>query len=834
MQIAAPFGRPVRRFFPLGNLGPSRKLALLLLGLIVLAVAGFFAWQRATSQQGQEPVGQVVPVRRGNVAATVSATGSVVATRQARLSFNASGRVKDVLVNVGDQVKAGQALATLASESAQVKLDTARSQLVSAQLKLQQLTEAATADDLAAAQAAYDAALAKLDDLQAGAKPADLEAAQAGVVSAQAGLADANAKLQTLTTGATPQDRAAAEAALIGAQNTLAAAQSKLDQLDAGPTNVDSLAARTAVDDANSSLHSAQARLDELRAGATQSDLATAQSAFDQAQASLTTAKAKLDQTRATASLSPDVVAAQASLADAELALHSKHEALDQLSAQLEQANATVASQDVALSSAIKTADQTCDRLGDSSAECASAKAHTDSLQPDILKAQQQVKLLNGDGAWDQLAAQKDVVAAQAAYDSAAAKLKQVQAAQSVPVDLISAQSSYDAAVSSFTSARAKLDQVKSGATAADLAAADATYSQAQSTLKNAQAKLDQLLQGPTDADRVAAETAVGTAQANVQASQSKLDTLGQATPQDVQSARMAKTSAEAGLASAQAKLDQLQAGPTQADIVAARSAIATAQAALVGKSGQARPSDVALQQEAVRQAELAVQQAQLDLDSNTLYAPFDGTVASVAGSPGEPAQSSSGTGSSGSSSSTGGFITLVDPHEVRVDVTVDETDVARVAVGKPVTITFDALPNRPFRGKVLSISPTGTLSQGVVTYPVSVSIDTRNQMLPAGMTASTTITVDEKDDVLLVPNRAVRRQGREQVVEVMGEDGKPVSRVVHTGVQNDQVVEVTDGVGEGEQVLIQATSTRAPTVGGPGGGPGPGAGPGQRVVFGR
>ncbi len=315
-------------------------------------------------------------------------------------------------------------------------------------------------------------------------------------------------------------------------------------------------------------------------------------------------------------------------------------------------------------------------------------------------------------------------------------------------------------------------------------------------------------------------------------AAQLKLDTLGQATPQDVQSARLARTSAEAALASARAKLDQLQSGPTQADLENARSGVVGAQSTLASKSGQARPSDIALQQEAVRQAELAVQQAQIDLDSNTLYAPFEGTVASIAGNPGEPAASGGGSSSgTGGTSTTGGFMTLVDPREVRVDVTVDETDVARVAVGKPVTITFDALPNRPFRGKVLSIAPTGTLTQGVVTYPVSISIDARNQVLPAGMTASTTITVDEKDDVLLVPNRAVRRQGREQVVEVMGEDGKAVTRAVRTGVQNEQVTEITDGVQEGEQIVIAATSTRAPNVSGPGGG---GPGPGQRVVIGR
>ena len=173
--------------------------------------------------------------------------------------------------------------------------------------------------------------------------------------------------------------------------------------------------------------------------------------------------------------------------------------------------------------------------------------------------------------------------------------------------------------------------------------------------------------------------------------------------------------------------------------------------------------------------------------------------------------------------------MTLVDPNAIRVDVTVDETDVAKVAVGKPATITFDAVPGRALRGKVISVAPSGTLSQGVVTYPVSISVDNRNVTLPGGLTASATITIDEKNDVLIVPLRAVRRQGRDQMVDIAADPAKPTPRVVKTGVQNDQFVEITDGLQEGEQIMIAGTTTRVPTGGGPGV---PGAGGGNRAVF--
>jgi RND family efflux transporter MFP subunit len=745
----------------------------------------------------------VVTVERGTVAATVSATGSVVTTRQAKLVFAASGRLQDVLVNVGDRVTAGQPLAHLAGDSARLKLETANSQLATAQLKLRQLTESASTHDLAAARSAYDAAVAKLDDVQAGPTAADLESAQASLVQAQASYREAVAKLTTLLAGPTDTDRVSAEAAVQSAQNTLASAEAKLDELQAGPTDEDVAVARAGVDQARATVRSAESKLEQVRSGSTQAELAAAQSSFDQAQATLTSARAKLDQVKATQAIPTDVVQAQSTLTAAESKLQSAHQALDQLTAQLAQANANLAAQESALTAAIKTGDQTCDRYGDSSAECASARQKADALQPDLLQARNQIKLLTGSGSWDQLAARKDVLAAQAAYDAAAANLKQTTAASAIGYELIQAQTSYDAAVSSLTSVRAKLDETRAGATNADLIAADSAVQQAEASLRSAQAKLDQTLQGATPADQVTAETAVDTARANLTAARTKLATLGQPTRQDVESGRANVASASAALDSAQTRLAQVQAGPTRTEIQAAQSTVASAQAALADKSGEnARLSDIEVQQEAVRQARLAVEQAQVDLDNTTLVAPFDGVVAAVTGNPGETAP----TG-------TSGFITLVDPSAIRVDVTVDETDVTRLAVGKSATITFDALSGQSFRGAVIAVSPSGTLSQGVVTYPVSLSIDAADRVLPAGLTASSTITVEEKNGVLVIPARAVRRQGAQQVVEVLDQQDKTNQRAIRTGLTGDEGVEVLAGLNEGDRVVLASTTTRSPTL---------------------
>ena len=88
-------------------------------------------------------------------------------------------------------------------------------------------------------------------------------------------------------------------------------------------------------------------------------------------------------------------------------------------------------------------------------------------------------------------------------------------------------------------------------------------------------------------------------------------------------------------------------------------------------------------------------------------------------------------------------------------------------------------------------------------------------------MTANVSIVTDQKDDVLLVPNRALKRQGRSQAVDVLV-NGKTESRPVTTGLSNDQVTEVLNGVGENETVLIPTTTALQPRVPGLPGAGGP------------
>ncbi len=370
-------------------------------------------------------------------------------------------------------------------------------------------------------------------------------------------------------------------------------------------------------------------------------------------------------------------------------------------------------------------------------------------------------------------------------------------------------------AKSNLHTAQIRLDALKAPANPGDVAAAQAGVVSAQASLTKAQGDLSKLQAGPTQDDITMAKADLAKKQAALQQAQAAYDkvswrsdigsrpeavALQQATsdyqaslaaynlkiappkPEDVATAKKNVESATSALASAQAKLNQLNAGAKQTDLDAA--------------------------EEAVHSASLSVVQAQTDLNNASLVAPIAGTVAAVTMNVGEQTSGNS-------------YITIVDPSSVRVDVTVGETDLSKVTLGKPARVGFDALPDTNLQGKVVAIAPNSTVQQGVVTYLVSIRLDTKGVYLPAGMTANVNIVVDQRDNVLLVPNRAVRVQGRNRVVDVLV-DGKPETRPVTVGLSNDQMTEIANGLQEGDQVVIKTTTTVAPRVGGfggPGGG---------------
>ena len=214
-----------------------------------------------------------------------------------------------------------------------------------------------------------------------------------------------------------------------------------------------------------------------------------------------------------------------------------------------------------------------------------------------------------------------------------------------------------------------------------------------------------------------------------------------------------------------------------------------------------------------VESAQVQLEGAQTDLDNATLRAPFAGLVASLSASLGEQIGSNSA------------ILELFDPTKIRIEALVDETDVASVRAGQEATVTFEGLQNQRVPGRVLVIAPTGTINQGVVSYQAIIEVDRAEAGgVRPGMTATASIVTESRENVIVVPNRAIRRQGQQRLVDVMTAGGETQTRRVQVGLANDQASEIISGLEVGDTVVISATTTgqaRIPGLtGGTGGGP--------------
>jgi multidrug efflux pump subunit AcrA (membrane-fusion protein) len=156
----------------------------------------------------------------------------------------------------------------------------------------------------------------------------------------------------------------------------------------------------------------------------------------------------------------------------------------------------------------------------------------------------------------------------------------------------------------------------------------------------------------------------------------------------------------------------------------------------------------VASAQQQVQNAQIQLTTAQHNLSDATLKAPVAGQIATINGQVG----ASSGSGSSS-------FIVLVNLSALSINAQVNEANIGSLQLGDPVTFTVPAYPSATFYGTVAAITPIGTTTQSVVTFPIAVTIDpasAKQDALYPGMTAQLTITTKQVIAAILVPTTAL------------------------------------------------------------------------------
>ena len=224
--------------------------------------------------------------------------------------------------------------------------------------------------------------------------------------------------------------------------------------------------------------------------------------------------------------------------------------------------------------------------------------------------------------------------------------------------------------------------------------------------------------------------------------------------------------------------------------------------AAIGGESAENSLADAAL---AVQNAQLSLQSAQEALDSYTITSPISGTVI----------EKNLKAGDQLNGGDSGAMAVIYDLSQLELQMDVSELDIGQIQPGQTVEITAEALPGQTFTGVVEKVSVNGTTTDGFTTYPVTILLSEYGDLNP-GMNVSAHIIVERAENALCVPAEAVNSDGTVLVAGegAFAEDGVTIadpskieSRPVTLGRGNQDFVEITSGLEEGETVLLPIQS---------------------------
>ncbi len=226
---------------------------------------------------------------------------------------------------------------------------------------------------------------------------------------------------------------------------------------------------------------------------------------------------------------------------------------------------------------------------------------------------------------------------------------------------------------------------------------------------------------------------------------------------------------------------------------------------------------DLQSQQLSLQNSQNSLNNAKAALANYYIYAPFDGVVGAVSVKKGD-------TISSGTSAIT--FITQTEMTQISLS----EVDITKIKVGQKAILTFDAIDGLSIAGHVTGTDTIGTVSQGVVNYNVQITFDTQDDRIKPGMSVTASVITNTAQNVLTVPNSAVKSRGAVSYVLVLSQKQDltsatasqgfipaiaPIQKTVQIGVADGTNTEITSGLSAGDQVVVRTiagTTTAAAT----------------------
>lgn len=203
----------------------------------------------------------------------------------------------------------------------------------------------------------------------------------------------------------------------------------------------------------------------------------------------------------------------------------------------------------------------------------------------------------------------------------------------------------------------------------------------------------------------------------------------------------------------------------------------------------------VGLAEQSVALARQSLNQARRNLEKSTVTAPFDGIITAVNAEEGDTITSATT------------FARIIDQNRLKLVIELDEIDVPKVKAGQKAVISLDAFPDTEFAGNVSTIFPAPKEAGGVVLYEVEVTLDIPEESgIRVGMSASADIILDERTDVLLVPDRAIHKDEQGNTFVNVVVDGETQERRVTPGISDGFDTEVVSGLSEEEKVIETRT----------------------------
>ena len=675
---------------------------------------------------------------------------------------------------------------------------------------------------------------------------ADLSFGQSGTVSAVNVTLGQEVKQGDVLAEITSDDL---QSAVTTAELNLASAEAKLDDLLAGPTKSESASADQSVMQAQAALDKAERALQDLMGGPSDSDLLAAQQAVASAQSQLDKAEQSREQV---------YTASDDALAAAQEVVSKDEDALANAERTVDDA---VDSIGMAKLSLLTAADTYCDTDGHLYDICkdfsipltdSDVRKLTDSIEEQITASGARAQQVQ-DGAQatptttpqqtgsnSQQQTGSDLVSVTTNLISANTSYKNALASKS------SADDAVESAKADLQAAQSDVEEAKKGPSSTDIAAADNAVASAQLSLDDANAKLAELQQGPAEDDLADAQASIDSAAVALDVAKAKRDEVyAGATSQEIESQRAQVVQAELSAAKARKDLEKAQ-------LIAPFDGTVAELNVEVGEDVSASGTQAAITLNTPNALRLQLNITESDVlnvkADQTGIATFDALESAafpiVIESVGTNPTTTQGVVTyqawarvlaaptpvgAGASLRGGSQTAILTTASQILGMTEDELRAA-LESGQTLVQIAEArgMAADDFQTKLME-QVRGTAAPGATASPTPSAADsgsteaagTSAKPLP-GMNASVTIIVDQAQNVLTVPESAVQSEGRNSVVEVQKDDGSTEKMVVQTGLSDGTNTEITDGLEEGQTVIIPtraATTSATQTTGFPRGG---------------